>query len=270
MSSSSSSSSENAYEHIDITKKEDRDGLEQSLGLSHFNRSETNICNFRDGTVLGEHTSVVLPDSMKSSDRVRLSIFLNAEVEFKPSTTVNAPQFVDKHLKTTNDQIGHRWPLAKNQLWVMPSQISEMTIPFKKRPWALSAWYRKVCNTIWPTFVLVAESYKNDKIVDMVISSEFEIRSKEQSNKSKVARGMTVSAPQRRRTPGTAQRAKKLDRVQSDIIRLRENIQVNESLCNENEMKLNFILSILNSKDGNPYLKQVCNDFKKQMSKWKK
>ena len=270
MSSSSSSSSENAYEHIDITKKEDRDGLEQSLGLSHFNRSETNICNFRDGTVLGEHTSVVLPDSMKSSDRVRLSIFLNAEVEFKPSTTVEHPQFVDKHLKTTNDQIGHRWPLAKNQLWVMPSQISEMTIPFKKRPWPLSAWYRKVCNTIWPTFVLVAESYKNDKIVDMVISSEFEIRSKEQSNKSKVARGMTVSAPQRRRTPGTAQRAKKLDRVQSDIIRLRENIQVNESLCNENEMKLNFILSILNSKDGNPYLKQVCNDFKKQMSKWKK
>lgn len=270
MNSSSSSSSENTYDHIDIAKKEDRDGLKQSLVLSHFNRSETNVCNFRDGTVLGEHTSVVLPESMKSSDMVRLSIFLNTKVEFKPSTTVDAPHFVDKHLKTTNDKIGHRRPLTKNQLWVMPSQIIEMTIPFKKRPWALSAWYRKVCNTIWPTFVLVAEAYKNNKLVDMAISCEFEIRSKEQSNKSKVARGMAVSVPQRRRTPGTAQRTEKLDRVQSDIIRFRENIQVNESLCNENEMKLNFILSVLNSKDGNPYLKQVCNDFKKQLSKWKK
>lgn len=270
MSSSSSSSSENAYGIIDITQKEYRDRLTEKLRLCHFNRSETNVCNFRDGTVLGEHTSVLLPESMKTADRVRLSIFLNADVEFKPSTTVDAPKFVEKHLKTTNNQLCHRWTLGKNQLWVVPSQLVEMTIAFKKRPWALSAWYKKVAHTQWPAFILIAESFKDNKIVEITKSCDFEIRSKEQSNKSKVARGMAVSAPQRRRTPGTAQRAKKLAQVQSDIIRFRENIQSNESFCNENEMKLNFILSVLNSKDGNLYLKQVCNDFSKKMSKWQK
>ena len=119
MSSSSSSSSENAYGIIDITQKEYRDRLTEKLRLCHFNRSETNVCNFRDGTVLGEHTSVLLPESMKSADRVRLSIFLNADVEFKPSTTVDAPKFVEKHLKTTNNQLCHRWTLGKNQYFLI-------------------------------------------------------------------------------------------------------------------------------------------------------
>jgi hypothetical protein len=267
---SSSSGSKNVYEHIDVTKKEHRDRLPVSLRLSNFNRSETNVCNFRDGTVLGEHTSVILPNTMKDADRIRLSIFLDADVEFKPSSMVEAPKFVEKHLKTTNQQLNRKWSLTKNELWILPSQVNNMTIPFKKRPWALSAWFRKVCNTIWPTFVLIAESYKGDQRVEMAISCKFEIRSKEQSNKSKVARGMSLSVPQRRRTPGTALRSKKLDQIQSDIIRQRENIQTNESLYNENEMKLQFIFSLLNSKNGNSLPKQICNDFIKQMSKWKK
>jgi len=255
----------------DVCQKSNRISLETKIVLVNFNVSENGPCNYRDGTVLGDHTAAVLPSSFNNALRVKISIHLNHEFEPSPANTVIAPSFVRKHLKASSQQMARKWPLAKNELWIVPSELgSSLKVDFKKRNWDLSRGFRKVCNTLWPNFVLLAEAYMVDGSINRVISDEFEVRSKEQSNKSRAARGLSTQS-KRRRTPETEARAVKLRAWRADIIDKREQIANMLSRQTENDTKFHFIKAILNTCSDPaalPLLNQ-CQQQTLKMKRWK-
>ena len=255
----------------DVRKKSNRVSLDKKIVLVNFNVSENGPCNYRDGTVLGDHTAAVLPSSFKDATRVKISVHLNHEFEPNDATTATAPTFVRKHLKATSQQMARKWPLERNELWVVPAELGpSLKVDFKKRHWDLSRGFRKVCDSLWPKFVLMAEAYTDDDSVSRVISDEFEVRSKEQSNKSRAARGLSTQY-KRRRTPETEARAAKLRAARADIINKREQIASMLSRQTENETKFNFIEAILKT-CSDPAAVALLNQCQQQtfkMSRWK-
>lgn len=255
----------------DVRKKSNRVSLEKKIVLVNFNVSENGPCNYRDGTVLGDHTAAVLPSLFKDATRVKLSVYLNHEFEPSDATMVSAPTFVRKHLKASSQQMARKWPLERNELWIVPSMLGpSLKVDFKKRKWDLSRGFRKVCENLWPKFVLMAEGYMSDDKIIRVISDEFEVRSKEQSNKSRAARGLSTQH-KRRRTPETEARATKLRCHRADIIDKRERIANMLSRQTENETKFNFIEAILKtcSDPAALVLLKQCQQQSFKMSRWK-
>jgi len=255
----------------DVRKKLNRVLLEKKIVLVNFNVSENGPCNYRDGTVLGDHTAAILPSSFKNATRVKISVHLNHEFEPSDATTVTAPTFVRKHLKASSQQMARKWPLEKNEIWLVPAELgASLKVDFKKRHWDLSRGFRKVCDNQWPKFVLLAEAYMADDSIIKVISDEFEVRSKEQSNKSRAARGLSTHF-KRRRTPETEARAAKLQGQRADIIDKREHISNMLSRQSENETKFNFIEAILKT-CSDPAAKALLHQCQQQtckMSRWK-
>ena len=255
----------------DMHIKSNRSALDKKIVLVNFNVSENGPCNFRDGTVLGDHTGVVFPSSYKEALRLKISVHLNHDFAPSDATLVKAPTFVRKHLKASCLQMSRKWPLHKNELWITPSELGpSLKVDFKKRHWELSRGFRKVCDHLWPKFILLAEAYMPDGTIHRVISDEFEVRSKEQSNKSRAARGESVQY-KRRRTPETEMRAAKLRALRSDIMSKRELIAKNSSLQAENQTKFNFIEAILNTcpELAAKVLLQRCQQQTFKMSRWK-
>lgn len=259
----------------DMRKKSNRAALEQKMVLVNFNVCENGPVNFRDGNVLGDHTSVVLPSSFNDATRVKLGVYLNHDVEPCAATIVKAPVFVTnpntKHLKATSEHLASKWPLEPNELWLVPAELGpSLKVDLKKRNWDLSSKFGAVCGCTWPKFVLMAEAYMPNGSIDRVISDEFEVRSKEQSNKSRAARGMTTKS-KRRRTPETEARARKLRARRADIIEKRERIAKMESQQRENVTKFNFIEAILGT-CSDPVVAALlkrCQQQAVKMSRWK-
>lgn len=234
---------------VDLDTRSKRLSLSKRVALINFTVNENGDVIYRDSQVLGAHTGIRLPSEMLDSERILLSIFLDYELPLSISSTVSAPEFVDLNLKRTHNDISVQNNIGKHQLWIRPSELDDDGIVFfKSRLWQLSQGFRTAAGVRWPKFVICATAYRNN-VVGIVSSKEsylspnFEVRSKEQSNKTRAARGESEPI-RRRRTPETEARAAKLREVQSKIMDLRSDIESENRKTSEYETRLNFIRAI--------------------------
>jgi len=232
---------------------EARDRLPEKLGFCHFKLGENGHCNFRDGTVLGKPPGITLPAECRPYENILLSIYLHAEYDpsdelLLKSCRVTAPVFCNENMKTVHGELQHVQKTEPHQLWVKPNTLgTEMTLLFKKRDWDLSRMYRKVSKSQWPQFVIVATPMVNGTLMPnkAVRTPTFEIRSKEQANKSAAARGLASSVPtKRRRTPLTDAAASKLHQIQAGIVQLRTQILNAKQSSQDYETRVRFMMAI--------------------------
>lgn len=241
-----------------------RADLPKRISLLNFSLNENGEVNYRDSTVLGAHTGIRIPDSMFDATYICLSLYLDHEVPLTVASTVDAPVFVDNNLEGRHREISDKYETAKkNQLWLLASDISsDGIVLFQKRRWKLSQGFRKVSGSQWPKFVLVATAHRLDASSsnvfpsESVVSTKFEVRSKEQSNKSRASRGESEPI-RRRRTQETEARAQKLREVQAMIIDMRESIALERSKTNEYRAKIDFLKAISNSSENSKEITQL-------------
>jgi hypothetical protein len=245
-----------------------REELSKKLVLLNFSLNENGEVNYRDSTVFGSHTGIRLPDSMLDATYICLSLYLDHEVPLTVASTVDAPVFVENSLVGRHREISDKYETAnKNQVWLLASDISEDGIVlFQKRKWKLSQGFRKVSGSQWPKFVLVATAHRLDVSSgnvfpsESVVSTKFEVRSKEQSNKSRASRGESEPV-RRRRTPETEIRAQRLREVQARIIEMRASIATEECKTKDYKNKLNFVKAITNSSESSKHIYELVNKY---------
>jgi len=185
---------------------------------------------------------------MRDADHVVLGIYLNHDVDLSPSTTVTPPLFRNQCLNATHVEIASNLHMEKQELILRPSELeNNQLVYFKKRPWDLSQSFRIVVGHQWPKFVLTATSYKDGNADISAVSSEFEVRSKEQSRKSKASIGLSVKDVKRRRTPETEARASKLRIIHAKIIEIRAAMIVQCQQKTEYQTRLEFMKNIIAS-----------------------
>jgi hypothetical protein len=240
-----------------------------TLGLVHFDVCENGKANYRDGTVLGKNTTLQLSPSFQNQ-KIRVGLWLNHENALGASGSAPAPKMFAKHLSDANKAMQKKTPLPQNELWINAKDIgTSMQIVFKKRAWALSTWYRKVCQVRWPKFVLTASFTRPDGTEVTEISEEFEVRSKEQRHKTRAARGLS-STKIKRRTPAIEALDSQLRSLQADIVNRRDEIQKLESENQDLNMRFEFICRILASQNApiSNRLENMCHEHRRRMQKW--
>ena len=220
-----------------------RSNFPENVLLCHFGVNENGLANFRDATVLGEHTTIKIPQCLRGGVRCKIGIYLNHEVPLTSSTMVLAPQFVSDELKATHRELSNKYPIGSHELWVRTSELDNGLVRFKKRGWELSRGFRKVTGTRWPRFIITVTTFTTDGRELTSISKDFEVRSKEQSNKARASRGMAEPA-RRRRTPETEARAAKLRAIQSEIIVLRGEITSERAKNDDYRTRFRFMESM--------------------------
>jgi len=234
---------------VDIDTRSKRSTLPSRLVLINFTLNENGDVIYRDSQVLGAHTGIRLPSDMLDCERILLSLFLDYDVPLSISSTVAAPEFVDLNLKRTHNDIQVQNKIGKHQLWIRPSELDDDgIILFKSRLWQLSQGFRTAAGVRWPKFVICATAYRrNDAGIvsgkESCLSPNFEVRSKEQSNKTRAARGESEPI-RRRRTPETEARAAKLREVQTKIMDMRSAIESEGRKTSGYKTRLNFIHAI--------------------------
>tara|TARA_B110001450_G_C17655982_1_gene495263 strand:- start:1915 stop:2748 length:834 start_codon:yes stop_codon:yes gene_type:complete len=241
-----------------------REELPKKASLLNFSLNENGEVNYRDSTVLGSHTGIRLPDSMLDATYICLSLYLDHEVPLTVASTVDAPVFVENSLVGRHREISDKYETAnKNQVWLLASDISSSGIVyFLKRKWKLSQGFRKVSGSQWPKFVVVATAHRFSSVCgkvvpsESVVSTKFEVRSKEQSNKSRAARGESEPV-RRRRTQETEARAQKLREIQALIIEMRASIAAEECKTKDYKNKLNFVKAITNSSESSKHIYEL-------------
>jgi hypothetical protein len=240
-----------------------RDQLPQTLQLGDFHMFENAACNFRDGTVLGKPPRIVIPTELRQFDTLLLSIYLHTDYDttdpaLRRSCSVKAPIFCSENMKTTHGEIQHTHPVKPHQLWVNTNTLGvDFSVRFKKKPWELSRKFRKVTSTQWPTFIIVATP-----AIDGILQPEksirtiaFQVRSKEQVNRTSAARGLSGPVvTKKRRTPQSEAAMRKLQKSQSDIVQIRNEILKLEQHNKEYETRFRFMMAIA---DTDPRFKQI-------------
>lgn len=235
------------------------------------------LCNFdtgangkvihRDGTVLGMHIGASVPDSLKGADKIRWAIHLN----HLQSAPVPPPVFVSKHLGDSHMAMQLKEPCEPNELWVNPSELGpDKIVYFKKQRWTLSTKFKELCGTKWPKFVLSASAHIGGNLVTE-ISEEFVVRSKEQSHKTRAARGLP-SKVTKRRTPQTEKREHELRMFHSDITNQREAIQKLTSENDDMMARFEFMRCVLKSCRQEPNIARLvkeCDQYTARAMKWK-
>jgi hypothetical protein len=243
-------------DHKDISTFSGRADVPKRLLLLNHTLNENGEVIYRDSQVLGNHTAIRIPTDMLDSERILLSIFLDYDVPLTISTTVKAPGFFEPDLTRTHRDISIENKIGAHQLWVRPSgyHVSSGVVVIKSRLWQLSQGFRKVVNVRWPKFVVCATAFRrNDSGIvscsESCISPSFEVRSKEQSNKTRASRG--EAAPIRhRRTPETEARASTLREIQARIIDMRSVIADEKRKTTEYETRMKFIRAIAASSNN--------------------
>lgn len=231
---------DDVYEATDISTPSTRSDFPENVLLRHFSVNENGPANFRDATVLGEHTTIQLPLCLLKSERCKIGIYLNHEVPLTLSSTVPAPHFVSDEMKATHRELSDEYPIGNNELWVRSSELDNGIVRFKKRDWELSRGFRKVTGVRWPRFLITVTAFAGSDELRTSISKDFEVRSKEQSNKARAARGLSEPT-RRRRTPETEARAAKLRAIQSEIIAIRGEIASEKTRSDEYTTRFNFM-----------------------------
>ena len=232
-----------------VASYDGRSELPLGIELVNFGLNENGPVNYRDATVLGNHTRIRIPQSYLSAERVKLSIFLNHDVPLSDETRVQRPTINDKNLKSRADMLRRDHSLEKHEIWIDPSalvdrdKVPDCVVEFKKSKWALSRGFSDVAGARWPNFILLATAYRSGGAAESCVSQKFEVRSKEQSNKSRAARGLP-EAVRRRRTPETEARAVKLRHIQGKIMAIRDEIERENQLRGEYQTTVNFVRAI--------------------------
>ena len=225
----------------DVSTKSARQKFKQTSGLFNLSLNENGKVNYRDKQVLGNHPSLVISAEQRTADRLKVGIYLNHEVPLDNSTTVQAPELYEPHTKSTNVELSKEFPISKHEFWVNPSDISDGIVQLKKRSLKLSRGFRNATGKRWPRFVFVVTSYGQNPSIS--ISEDFEVRSKEQSNKVRAGRGLSAST-RRRRTPESAALDDRLRQIQAEIISLGEQIQAEKSKRNDFKGRFEFIKAL--------------------------
>lgn len=240
-----------------------RNELSDKLQLRDFQLNSNGHCNFRDGTVLGKPPGIIIPSDLIHFDTILLSIYLNIEYDtndrvMRSSCQVSAPVFCLDSYKAIHSEINHHKSVGKHQLWIKPNNLPrDMTVHFKKRCWDLSRDFRKVSKRQWPSFTIVATpaidgvlQYKKS-----IRTPNFEVRSKEQANKTSASRGLsTLTKSKKRRTPQTEAALLELQKIQSNIIQIRRQIEEKTQLNKEYETRCAFMISISSTDDRFKYI----------------
>lgn len=250
--------------------KSNRENISKNLVLTNFNICENGTCNFRDGSVLGKQTGVKLPQNWSESERVKIGIYLAKDTPLGQTSCVPIPPFVDKRFKQSASRLRKTYNTLDNECWVIPKELGSMlTAEFRKKGWKLSKGYGEMCGEEWPKFVIVATAFMPNGEEQYAQTPEFEVRSKEQSNKSKAARGLAVLG-KRRRTPETEACEIKLNATRTNIIQRRSELQNAKQKYEENMKRFDFILKILRTCD--PCLAsnalRKCEEQQIRISKW--
>lgn len=230
-----------------------RDQLPSTLNLGDFHMFENTACNFRDGTVLGKPPLIVIPTELRQFDSILLSIYLHVDYDpndpaLQRSCSVKAPIFCSENMKTTHGELQHSHPVKPHQLWIQTNTLgADFSVRFKKRQWDLSRKFRKVSGTQWPTFTMVATP-----AIEGILQPEksirtiaFQVRSKEQANRTSAARGLSGSVTtKKRRTPQSEAALRTLQKCQSDIVQIRNEILKLEQHNKEHETRARFMMTI--------------------------
>lgn len=240
-----------------------------TLVWQNLEMSENGYANFRDAAVLGKNPTLVLSEKFRGQ-KVRIAIHVNHESVSGRSGTAPVPKFVAKYLSDADKLMKSENPLADNEAWVDTKYLGpNLHVTFKKRAFALSAWYRKVCGVRWPKFIISATFERADGVKVTEISEEFEVRSKEQGHKTRAARGLSATAT-KRRTPVIEALDVKLRALQADIVNRRDAIQKLESENTDFMTRFEFIRRILETRNSpiSQQLKKMCADHQRSMEKW--
>ena len=250
-----------------------REELSEKLQLRDFQLNGNGHCNFRDGTVLGKPPGIVIPPELIHFDTILISIYLaidydNNDAAIRTSCGVSAPVFCLDSYKAIHSELQHRKTVGTNQLWIKSSHLPhDLTVQFKKRCWNLSRDFRKVSKQQWPSFTIVATpavdgvlQYKKS-----IRTPTFEVRSKEQKNKTNASRGLsTLTNSKKRRTPQTEAALLELQKMQTNIIQIRREIEKTIQLNNEYKTRCAFMISI-SSTDAS--FAQINNNLQLSLSK---
>jgi len=229
-----------------------RDKLSTSLEFRNFKLGENGYQNHRDATVLGNPPGILIPEQLRKYHSIRLGIYLDTDYNWHDTSLaqacqVTAPVFRNQSMKTVHSEMSFNAPVEQHELWVRTDTLgAEFTIFFKKRCWNLSRVYRKVTGIQWPKFVVVATPTVKGVLVheEAVRTHPFEVRSKEQSNKTAASRGLSVAVTKRRRTPQTEEAANRLYKIQANIIQLRAQITNEKQWSADFETRIRFMVAI--------------------------
>lgn len=229
-----------------------RDQLPSSLEFRNFKLGENGYQNHRDATVLGKPPGIVIPEQLRKYRSFRLGIYLDTDYNahdklMAQACQVPAPVFRNQSMKTVHSEMNFNAPVEQHELWVRTDTLgAEFAIFFKKRQWNLSRMYRKVSGIQWPKFVIVATPTVKNVLVheEAVRTAPFEVRSKEQSNKTAASRGLAVAVTKRRRTPQTEEAANRLYKIQANIIQLRAQIANEKQWSADFETRIRFMMAI--------------------------
>jgi len=230
-----------------------RNELSVTLQLRDFKLNAHGHCNFRDGTVLGKPPGIVVPSELSHFETILLSIYLemdydNHDMVMRNSCGVSAPVFCLDSYKASHSEVHHRNPCGTHQLWIKGSSLpDDMTVLFKKKNWNLSRAFRKVSKQQWPAFTIVATPAVDGVLQysKSIRTPKFEVRSKEQANKTSASRGLhSLTKSKKRRTPQTASALLELQKLQTNIIQIRREIEKTTQLNREYEMRCAFMVEM--------------------------
>ena len=255
--------------------KKNREGLPKTTKTCNLKNGPGGLVNYRDGTVLGKQTGIRLPKEFADAERVHIAIYLATGEMEDPcgkAALVPMPPFFHKHLCGTSKLMSRKWSLAENEAWVNPKELGpDLDVEFQKRKWSLSQWYRKICNQQWPKFVFVVTAHMPKDQKTYSISPEFEVRSKEQSNKAMASLGYAAPV-HRRRTPETEKREERLRALRADIMNVRDTIRTKRAMRAQNSNLVDFVSRILETCSSRHARKmsEMCKQHKMAMAKWQK
>lgn len=243
----------------DINDHAVRSKLPETVQLLNWNRNNRGWVNHRDGPILGKHPGVT---NSVCGDQTLVSIFLNHDMDDKVTTKFckeyNMPKLLDKEHVSSDDRMRYKMPIGAHQQWIS-SDVK--TVHWKKRPWELSRNFRDMAGTKFPTFVIVLTPCIDGilRYEQSVRTTSFEICSKDQPNISNFERGENITTS-RRRTPETERAGATLRAIQSDILRLRDEIKTQETIATEYDTRISFGLAIAKS---DPLAQQIVSSIQR-------
>lgn len=221
--------------------------LPETVQLVNWNRNNRGWCNHRDGPILGKHPGIIVP--FNKCDSILLSIFLNHATDDKVTAKFckqyKMPKLLSKDDVDIDDRMRNKMPIGAHQQWISPHNH---TLHWNKRPWELSRNFKDMAGTKFPTFIIVLTPCVKGRLMSeqSVRTCAFEIGSKEQPNKSKFERGNVLTTT-KRRTPETEKAHESLRIVQADLLRLRDEIKIQEEINVEYQTRISFGLAIVQS-----------------------
>lgn len=223
----------------DIMRFAERDLLEKTVVLTNMDQSSGHHCNFRDGVVLGNHPGLLVPASLIGKPFV-VTFCLHHEMSEQSKRTFlsqyEPPIFVKKGDRDTDVRMHYKILAGRHQQFV---HTQDTSVHWKKRRWLLSRNFRDIAGVKRPKFVAVLSPVEDGAIVydKSVRTPIFEVRSKEQTASVKIAAV--------RRTPETERANSELRAVQSDIIRMSDQLKFQTALKAEYDARIKFALAIV-------------------------